>query len=195
MPREAFAPRGRSLSVTERAPCLKPARLSSLAQGKSRCPQSPSGGPSSCDSRSRSATAAPAGRGRMPAVRCALRQDRVPGRVPRSRLSVRLRIRGVRTHLHRLHVEGLRGRDRRRPLARGRVAARRLRRSQVETPAAPDVPRRGGGDLPPSRRRAGLPEPGVLGAPGRPPHLPSLRAAPLTREAAKPPHESDRARV
>ena len=67
----------------------------------------------------------------MPPLRRPLRQGRLPGRLPRARVPVRLRVRGVRPHLHRLHAEGLRGRDRPRPAAGGRATARRLRRRRA----------------------------------------------------------------
>ena len=67
----------------------------------------------------RRAPAPPAGRGRVPAVRGALRQGRLPGSVPRALVPVRLRVRGVGPHVRRLHAEGLRGRDRPRPAPSG----------------------------------------------------------------------------
>ena len=70
----------------------------------------------------RRAPAATAGRGRVPPLRGALRQGRVPGRLHRARLCVRLRVRGVRPHVHGLHAAGVRRRDRSRPAA-GRRAS------------------------------------------------------------------------
>ena len=73
----------------------------------------------------RAGAAAPsAGRDGVPPLRGPLRQGRLPGRVPRAELPVRLLLRGVGAHLRRLHAEGLRRRDRPRHAA-GRRAARK----------------------------------------------------------------------
>ena len=126
---------------------------------------------------SRRAAAAPAGRGRVPPLRGALRQGRLPRCVRRAGLRVRLRLRGVRPHVHGLHAAGVRRRDRPRPAARGRAPPRRLRRRRRAPDAAADVPRRGGVVLRAARRRGRLPEPGVPRDARREPELPRLRAA------------------
>ena len=64
----------------------------------------------------------------MPALRGALREGRLSVGLPRALMPVRLRVRGARAHVHGLHAEGVRGRDRRRHAARGGAEARRLRR-------------------------------------------------------------------
>ena len=104
----------------------------------------------------------------MPALRGALRQGRVPGRMPRALLPVRLRVRGMGPHVHGMHAEGLRRRDRSRHPAGGAAAPRRLRRASrarraplpmchVEVSCLLRVP----------RRRDRLPEPGVPRDPAR----------------------------
>src|SRR5213075_1910148 len=74
------------------------------------------------------APAPPAGRDRMQALRRPLRQGRLPGRLPLALVPVRLRLRGPRPHVHRLHAEGVRRRDRPADAGGGRGAATRLRR-------------------------------------------------------------------
>ena len=72
------------------------------------------------------ASAPTPGRGGVPPLRGALRQGRLPRRLHRALVPVRLRVRGVGAHVRRLHAEGVRGRDRPRPAAGGRGQARRV---------------------------------------------------------------------
>ena len=117
-----------------------------------------------------------AGRDGVPPVRRPLRQGRLPGRVPRARLSVRLLVRGLGPHVRGLHAEGLRRRDRPRPAPRGRGAA-----SPGSARSAPSGARcrcaaqRSSGRT--SRAAtSGLRQPGVRRAARRPADVPRLRA-------------------
>jgi hypothetical protein len=58
------------------------------------------------------ASAPPSGRGGVPTLRRSLRQGRLSGCVHRARLSLRLLVRSLGPHVHGVHAEGLRGRDR-----------------------------------------------------------------------------------
>ena len=80
----------------------------------------------------------------MPPLRGALRQGRLSGGVHRALVPVRLRVRGVGSHLRRLHAEGLRGRDRPRPAARGGGTAGGFGGIRATGGAAADVQGRGG---------------------------------------------------
>ena len=165
--------------ATRRARCLKIGRMSSLAErpGSAHNPgvEQPVAGTDR-------ASAPPSGRGRVPPLRGALRQGRLPRGVHRALVPVRLRVRGVGSHLRRLHAEGLRGRDRPRPAAGGGGAARTasaairatgapLPMCKVEVAPCYEAP----------RRRARLPQPGVPRDPARAAELPRLRAAHLAR--------------
>ena len=73
----------------------------------------------------------------MPPLRGPLRQGRVPGGVPRAGMSLRLRVRSVGAHLHRVHAEGVRRRDRPRPARGGGAATQRLRRREARRAPLP----------------------------------------------------------
>src|SRR5206468_3018063 len=105
-----------------------------------------------------------------------LREGDLPVRLPQSRLSVRVRLRGARPHVHGLHAEGLRRGDRSRDAERCGTRPRRLRGGAGGAEAAADVSL---GDRPvlrAPRRRARLRQPRVQGAAGGIADLPGVLA-------------------
>ena len=68
----------------------------------------------------------------MPSLRRPLREGRLPRRVPQHGLPVRVRVRGVGPHVHGVHAEGLRRRDRPRAARGGRDAS-----AAASAPCAP----------------------------------------------------------
>ena len=128
-----------SFSVRNPSLCLNVPRKSSLAAGDSIWPQSRH---AAAHRRVRHASASAAGRDPVQTVRRPLRQGRLPGRVPRAGVLVRLRVRGVRPHVRRLHAEGVRVRDRPAPPAGRRADARGLRCRAGDAPAAARCARR-----------------------------------------------------
>ena len=107
-PRRQPYPAPRRDSGAEPAPlCLQALRggCQVLRRSDSMCPQSRH---AATRQRAREPSASAAGRDRVQALRRPLRQGRLPGRVSRTGVPVRLRVRGVRPHVHRLHAEGVR---------------------------------------------------------------------------------------
>ncbi len=118
----------------------------------------------------------------MPSLRRPLRQGRLPGRLPREELSVRLLVQGVGAHVRRLHAEGVRGRDRPRHADGGRAQAGRFRRHPGGATAAPDV--QGGGRTPPTRPAARTPGASTRSSASCPSAAPPS-ACSLSRERAR----------
>src|SRR5207248_11786762 len=116
----------------------------------------------------------------MPWLRRALRQGGVSVVVPRPLVPLRLRLRGARAPVRRLHAEDLRGGDRPRDAPARRTAARRLRRSAGDPRAAADVPLGDRVDVRAPHGRARLRQPGVQGAAGGIADVPGVRPADLT---------------
>src|SRR5262249_33131860 len=120
---------------------------------------------------------APARGDGVPSLRRPLRQGRLPRRLPRSQLSVRLLVRGVGAHVRRLHAEDLRRRDRPRYASRRGAPPGRLWRDPRGAPTAADVQGGGGVDLRVAHRTGAVHQPGVRRAPRGAADVPGLRAA------------------